>query len=85
MIGGTQMFRHHAYFIQHRHERGIAVPAGDKVKMHMFPYAGTGGFTYVDLDTPLLLASEPLQGGLIYENDVIKVAHIKEGHGVTPV
>lgn len=46
--------------------------------------AGTGGFSYVDLDTPLLLASEPLQGGLVYENDVIKVAHIKEGHGVIP-
>lgn len=46
--------------------------------------AGTGGFAYVDLDTPLLLASEPFTGGLAYENDVVRVAHIKEGHGVTP-
>ena len=46
--------------------------------------AGADGFSYVDLDTPLLLASEPLQGGLLYDNDVIRVAHIKEGHGVTP-
>lgn len=46
--------------------------------------AGAGGFSFVDLDTPLLLAAEPLYGGITYENDVIKVAPIKEGHGVTP-
>ena len=46
--------------------------------------AGTGGFSYVDLDTPLFLKSEPLAGGIVYEGDVIKVAHIKEGHGVVP-
>lgn len=47
--------------------------------------AGAGGFTHVDLDTPLLLAEEPFTGGIIYEGDVIKVAHLKEGHGVVPV
>jgi L-alanine-DL-glutamate epimerase-like enolase superfamily enzyme len=46
--------------------------------------AGTGGYSWVDLDTPLFLASESVTGGMIYEGDVIKVAHIKEGHGVTP-
>lgn len=46
--------------------------------------AGTGGFSYVDLDTPLFLAAQPFVGGMTYEGDVIKVAHIKEGHGVMP-
>lgn len=47
--------------------------------------AGSGSFSYVDLDTPLFLAAEPFTGGLAYEGDIVKVAHIKEGHGVTPV
>jgi L-alanine-DL-glutamate epimerase-like enolase superfamily enzyme len=46
--------------------------------------AGSGGYSFVDLDTPLFLADEPFTGGMIYEGDVIKVSHIKEGHGVTP-
>ena len=47
--------------------------------------AGAGGFSFVDLDTPLFLAAEPFTGGLTYDGDHIKVTHIKEGHGVTPV
>jgi L-alanine-DL-glutamate epimerase-like enolase superfamily enzyme len=28
---------------------------------------GTGGFEYLDLDTPLLLAADPVKGGYRYE------------------
>lgn len=44
--------------------------------------AGSGGYSFVDLDTPLFLASEPLRGGMTYEGDSLKFTHIKAGHGV---
>lgn len=45
---------------------------------------GLGGFSYVDLDTPLFLAENPFDGGLRYEGDQLTVAHVEAGHGVAP-
>lgn len=44
--------------------------------------AGLGGFTIVDLDTPLFLASDPFTGGYVYEGDQLDLAPIKAGHGI---
>lgn len=44
--------------------------------------AGLGGFEFVDLDTPLFLASSPLEGGFALEADQIDVGVIAAGHGV---
>ncbi len=46
--------------------------------------AGQGGFRFVDLDTPLFLADEPLTGGMRYNGETIDLGHIVAGHGVTP-
>ena len=46
--------------------------------------AGTGGFGYADLDTPLFLAENPFEGGYAMEGGHISVAHIEAGHGVLP-
>ncbi len=46
--------------------------------------AGTGGFTYADLDTPLFLATNPFAGGFDLEGARVSVARILAGHGVTP-
>jgi L-alanine-DL-glutamate epimerase-like enolase superfamily enzyme len=46
--------------------------------------AGSGGFEYADLDTPLFLAENPFEGGYAMEGGRISVAHIEAGHGVLP-
>jgi o-succinylbenzoate synthase len=46
--------------------------------------AGLGGFTIVDLDTPLFLAEDPFDGGYGYEGDRIELQAIALGHGCTP-
>jgi len=46
--------------------------------------AGQGGFTFVDLDTPLFLADNPFTGGMHYDGGRIFLAQINAGHGVTP-
>ncbi|WP_394830949.1 dipeptide epimerase [Pendulispora rubella] len=46
--------------------------------------AGVGGFTHIDLDTPLFMAEEPLDGGLEYDGATVKLRHIAAGHGVIP-
>jgi L-Ala-D/L-Glu epimerase len=46
--------------------------------------AGQGGFNYVDLDTPLLMAENPFEGGMIYQGGRLELGHIQVGHGVTP-
>ena len=43
--------------------------------------AGLGGFSIVDLDTPLFLAEDPFTGGLRYDGDQIDLTAIKLGHG----
>ena len=46
--------------------------------------AGQGGFQFVDLDTPLFMAENPFDGGMIYESARIDLSQIRAGHGVTP-
>lgn len=46
--------------------------------------AGQGGFSFVDLDTPLFLAENPFTGGMVYRGGWIDLAQIDAGHGVTP-
>lgn len=46
--------------------------------------AGLGGFSFVDLDTPMFMAEQPFRGGWMQEGDRISVAHIAAGHGVAP-
>ena len=50
--------------------------------------AGTGAFEYIDLDTPLLLAKDPIaRGGVDYAAsapDVWDVSYAGAGHGMRP-
>lgn len=46
--------------------------------------AGLGGFSFVDLDTPLFLAENPFEGGYAQRGDRLDLAPIEAGHGVTP-
>jgi o-succinylbenzoate synthase len=46
--------------------------------------AGLGGFTYIDLDTPLFLAEDPFDGGYQQHGERIDLRPIRTGHGVTP-
>ncbi len=46
--------------------------------------AGLGGFSYVDLDTPLFMAENPLEGGMAYVGGRLELGHIQAGHGVVP-
>lgn len=46
--------------------------------------AGIGGFSYVDLDTPMFLAQNPFQGGAVRRGSTIDLSGISAGHGVTP-
>ncbi|WP_028457862.1 dipeptide epimerase [Chloroflexus sp. Y-396-1] len=47
--------------------------------------AGLGGFRFVDLDTPLFLATNPFQGGFRLHGGIIELDHITAGHGVEPL
>ena len=40
---------------------------------------GLGGFEFVDLDMPLLLAGDPIQGGYAYEGPILQ---LWEGSGL---
>ncbi len=46
--------------------------------------AGNGGFDYVDLDTPLLLAENPFEGGYIRAGGLYSLDHIQAGIGCWP-
>jgi L-alanine-DL-glutamate epimerase-like enolase superfamily enzyme len=46
--------------------------------------AGQGGFTFVDLDTPLFMSENPFEGGMLYEGGTLRLEQIAAGHGVTP-
>src|SRR6185436_74195 len=46
--------------------------------------AGLGGFSFVDLDTPLFMAASHFDGGMVYAGGRLELAHIQAGHGVTP-
>ena len=46
--------------------------------------AGQGGFSFVDLDTPLFMAHNPFEGGMCYQGSRIDLSQIQAGHGVSP-
>ncbi len=43
--------------------------------------AGLGGFEFIDLDTPLLLADDPVRGGYTSDGPTYGLAGIDAGHG----
>jgi L-alanine-DL-glutamate epimerase-like enolase superfamily enzyme len=46
--------------------------------------AGLGGFAFIDLDTPLFLASDPFDGGYTHQGERLDLRPITTGHGCTP-
>ena len=44
--------------------------------------AGLGGFRYIDLDTPMLLAEDPFTGGYEQRGEVYDVSSVKSGLGI---
>jgi L-Ala-D/L-Glu epimerase len=44
--------------------------------------AGLGGFRFVDLDTPMLLAEDPFTGGYVQRGGVYDVSAIEKGLGI---
>ncbi len=44
--------------------------------------AGQGGFEFVDLDTPLFLASSPFSGGFTLRGATLDLSALTSGHGV---
>jgi L-alanine-DL-glutamate epimerase-like enolase superfamily enzyme len=46
--------------------------------------AGQGGFSFVDLDTPLFMATNPFEGGMVYDGGTLRLEQIAAGHGVSP-
>lgn len=46
--------------------------------------AGQGGFSIVDLDTPMFMAEQPFSGGFVQHAGHLSVATIRAGHGVDP-
>jgi L-alanine-DL-glutamate epimerase-like enolase superfamily enzyme len=46
--------------------------------------AGLGGFSFVDLDTPMFMAEQPFSGGWRQQGGRLSLAHISAGHGVVP-
>ncbi|MGZ3622261.1 MAG: hypothetical protein ACXWPS_07950 [Ktedonobacteraceae bacterium] len=41
-----------------------------------------GGFRYIDLDTPMLLADDPFTGGYKQSGGVYDVSRVKSGLGI---
>ncbi len=46
--------------------------------------AGMGGFDFIDLDTPLFMASAPFPGGPVWDGSTILVDEKAIGHGIVP-
>lgn len=46
--------------------------------------AGIGGFSFIDLDTPLFLASDPFEGGYAQDGERLDLRPIDVGHGLRP-
>jgi len=44
--------------------------------------AGLGGFRYVDLDTPMLLADDPFTGGFEQRGGIYDVSGVTSGLGI---
>jgi L-Ala-D/L-Glu epimerase len=45
--------------------------------------AGLGGFQFVDLDTPMLLAEDPFTGGYVQQGGVYDLTGVQRGLGIT--
>ncbi|WP_437514378.1 dipeptide epimerase [Sorangium sp. So ce1099] len=46
--------------------------------------AGLGGFSFVDLDTPMFLAENPFEGGFAQAGPALSLEGIGAGHGAAP-
>ncbi len=46
--------------------------------------AGLGGFSHVDLDTPLFLAEDPFDGGYVQDGERLDLRPVDRGHGCVP-
>ncbi|MEI6778281.1 MAG: dipeptide epimerase [Chloroflexales bacterium] len=46
--------------------------------------AGQGGFSFIDLDTPMFMAENPFEGGFRQTGARLDLSHISAGHGVQP-
>ncbi len=44
--------------------------------------AGLGGFSFIDLDTPMLLAEDPFTGGYEQRGGIYDVSSVKSGLGI---
>jgi len=44
--------------------------------------AGLGGFSFIDLDTPMLLAEDPFTGGYVQTGGVYDLTGVERGLGV---
>jgi len=44
--------------------------------------AGLGGFRFIDLDTPMLLADDPFTGGYVQHGGVYDLSSVKSGLGI---
>jgi L-alanine-DL-glutamate epimerase-like enolase superfamily enzyme len=44
--------------------------------------AGLGGFRFIDLDTPMLLANDPFTGGYVQHKGVYDISGVKSGLGI---
>jgi L-alanine-DL-glutamate epimerase-like enolase superfamily enzyme len=47
--------------------------------------AGMGGFSWIDLDTPLFMKNPPTRGGVTRSGASIDIDGTSLGHGVTPL
>jgi L-alanine-DL-glutamate epimerase-like enolase superfamily enzyme len=45
--------------------------------------AGLGGFSFIDLDTPMLLTEDPFNGGYEQKGGIYDLSHIESGMGIT--
>lgn len=45
--------------------------------------AGLGGFSFIDLDTPLFLAEDPFTGGYTQDGERIDLTSVEHGHGLS--
>lgn len=72
------------------HERGIGLMIGGLVETQLAMTvsaclaAGAGGFSFVDLDTPLWMIDPPLVGGAVWRGPKIELGGVRAGHGVVP-
>ena len=70
-------------------ERGLGLMIGGNVESRLAMTfsacfaAGLGGFEFVDLDTPLFLATDPFVGGMRYEGARISLGAISAGLGMS--